>query len=125
MPGDDEEQTERYETLLKEVKESGGILGLSMGRLRDIHGAGKLGNIVVESIAEELKSYGLAHTPTELPTSQWRHVIVYRNGTPAAKLIAALSTVDENSAEVVRNFVNAAQTPDSAIVKKIRELVCD
>jgi hypothetical protein len=122
---DDEDQAERYGALLDEVKQNGGVVTVNMGRLRDVHGAGKLGNIVVESIAEQLKGVGLGHVPTALPTSQWMPVIVYRNGTPVARLIGAVNKVEEGSADIIRQFANTGKNADSAIVRKIRELVCD
>ncbi len=125
MADDDDDQAERYGKLKTEVKDAGGVLTVNMGHLRDVHGAGKLGNIVVESIAEQLKGVGLGHAPKELPTSQWKQVLVYRIGTPAARLIKAVYDVDEESADVIRKFANAEKNTDTETVRKIRELVCD
>jgi len=125
MSDGDDDQAKRYGDLKTEIKDAGGVLTVSMGRLRDVHGAGKLGNIVVESIAEQLKSVGLGHAPQELPTSQWKQVLVYQIGTPSARLISAIYAIDEESAETIRKFANAANNTDTATIRKIRELVCD
>jgi hypothetical protein len=123
MSDDDDERAERYEELLGEVKQNGGVLNVDMGRLRDVHGAGKLGNIVVQAISEELDGQGLSHTPKELPTLQWKQVIIYRNGTPVSRLINAILNVEEGSSDVIRQFTT--KNDDAATIKKIRELVCD
>jgi len=122
MSDDDDEQAERYAALRDEVKESGGVLAVNMGRLRDVHGAGKLGNIVVESIAEQLQGVGLGHSPKDLPTSQWKQVIVYRNGTSVAKLIDAIINVEEGSDAVIRQFASTEKDADRKVLRKIREL---
>jgi len=61
---------ETYEDLAQLVDHNGGIVTAVMGGMRDIHGAGKLGSIVVTAIHERLESLGLGHAPVELPTNQ-------------------------------------------------------
>ena len=96
-----------------------------MGLLRDVHGAGKLGSIVVSGIHDRLESLGLGHTPQELPTYQWERAIIYRKkGTPVAQMIQAVNSRDEKSDAVLREFANKNSQAND-IVKRIKELVCD
>jgi hypothetical protein len=43
-----------YEQLAEAVEKNRGVLTFQMGKLRDIHGAGKLGVNVIENIHDEL-----------------------------------------------------------------------
>jgi hypothetical protein len=122
---DDDKQIERYSEFKKNVQESGGFILANMGYLRDVHGAGKLGTIVVENISEQLKASGLGYFPDELPTLQSKNVFVYQIGTPASRLFEAVKNADENSVEIIKKFANTKDNKDTATIRKIRELVCD
>jgi hypothetical protein len=122
---DGDEQMQRYNDFKKEVQDTGGFVLASMGKLRDVHGAGKLGNTVVENIGEQLKASGLGYFPDELPTLQWKSVFVYQLGMPAAGLFEALKGMDENAVETIKKFTNPGDNKDAATIRKIRELVCD
>jgi hypothetical protein len=113
-----------YETLAQQVDQNAGILTVQMGLLRDVHGAGKLGSIVVNSIHDRLESLGLGHTPAELPTYQEQRAIIYRKGSPVARLIEAVNTISERSDQILRQFASK-DNKTNEIVQKIRELVCD
>lgn len=123
--GDFEEQTQRYNALKAEIIGSGGFVLRSMGQLRDVHGAGKLGAVVVENIAEKLIAVGLSHFPEDLPTTQAESVFVYQIGMPPARLFDALKAMDDESSAVINSFINPGESKDTETVKKIRELVCD
>lgn len=122
---DGDEQMQRYNDFKKEVQDTGGFVLANMGKLRDVHGAGKLGTTVVENISEQLKASGLGYFPEELPTLQWKNVFVYQLGMPAAGLFEALKNMDEKSVETIKKFTNPGDNKDTATIRKIRELVCD
>ena len=111
-----------YEELFAALGEASGVLTVQMGQLRDAHGAGKLGVNVVAGISEELASRGLAHYPARLPLNQWESARIYRNGSPVARLIKAVLTVDDESDAVLRTAVGNDSTET---LRKIKELVCD
>jgi len=113
-----------YEELAEQVDQNGKIVTAVMGELRDSHGAGKLGSIVVTAIHERLDSLGLGHAPAELPTNQWERVIIYRKGSAVARLIEAVIAVGEESDSVLKEAVGK-NGRSSDIVRRIRELVCD
>ena len=72
-----------YSSLAAAVDQNQGVCVFTMGMLRDVHQAGKLGSTVVQNISKSLNDLGLGHSPTELFTDQWKSVIVYRRGQPA------------------------------------------
>jgi len=113
-----------YEDLGKVVDERGGVITAEMALLRNVHGAGKLGAIVVTAIHEQLESHGLGHAPGDLPTFQWERVIIYRKGTPVARVIEAIIAVNDRSDTILRESIGASGEA-RAIIQKIRELVCD
>ena len=111
-----------YHDLAATVDQSGGVLSLEMGVLRDVHGAGKLGSIVVAAIHDKLGGLGLGHAPMdELPRDQWRRVLVYRKGTPVARLIEAALSIDEHSDATLREFASKDNKAEG-IVQRIKEL---
>jgi hypothetical protein len=114
-----------YQDLADAVDQNGNVLGIEMRVLRDVHGAGKLGTIVVASIRERLESLGLGHAPAdELPRDHWRRVLIYRKGTQVARLIEAANSASEDSDKILREFANK-DSKASEIVQRVRELVCD
>ena len=113
-----------YAELAGLVDQNAGVMTVEMGVLRDVHKAGKLGSIVVAGIHERLESLGLGHVPPELPTYQDQRAIVYRKGTPVARLINALTSINEHSDRVLRDFASKDRRSNE-IVQKIREMVCD
>lgn len=111
-----------YDDLENTVDQDGGIKSFSMKKLRDVHGAGKLGVHVVLGISNELDSRGLSHYPTELPTDQWEMVKIYRKNSTVGKFMTAALSVDETSNKIIRQL--CASEADK-ILQRIRELVCD
>lgn len=108
--------------LRAEVDRHEGILCVEMARLRDAHGAGKLGSTVVQSISKAVAGQGLGHFPQELPTSQDAFVYLFRLGSPVADLFHHLAHPSPAGAEHLRDAAGGA---DAAVLAKIRELVCD
>lgn len=115
---------ETYEQLAEQVDLNGGVMTATMGQLRDVHGAGKLGSYVVSAIHEQLDSLGLGHAPVEMPRDQWERVLVYRKRTPVGRVVQAVVSVTKESDSILKEAVgNNGQSSD--IIRRIRELVCD
>ncbi|HLU33478.1 MAG TPA: hypothetical protein VKZ74_05590 [Natronosporangium sp.] len=80
-----------YEELYDAVTRAGGLLPVTMGTLRDIENAGRLGKIVRDRISTNLRHHRLRHLPLELPNDQNDVVRVYADsGTLAAVVDAVL-----------------------------------
>lgn len=113
---------QNYDVLAEAVDDSDNLLTIQMDILRDIHGAGRLGKHVRENISDELRSNGLGHYPEELPSSQYNSVRIYRLGSPAGRLIEAVTEPGADNDETIRTAINkdAQQAID-----RVQELVCD
>lgn len=113
---------ETYEDLSNAVDEGGGVVTVSMGILRDIHGAGKLGINVCTSISEKLAGYGLGHLPETLSSNQLDNARIFKVGSAIGDLIKAVTSIDGQSDEKLRDL---ATNRSNEVIKKIRDLVCD
>jgi len=111
-----------YADLAEATTAQGGVVNIEMMKLRDIHGAGKLGVHVAQNISDKLNSLGMGHQPEVLPQQQSEQVRIFIRGSAVGKLIEAARTIDSGSNRILRE---AANNEDSQVVKKIRELVCD
>lgn len=111
----------RYDELREKVEQNGGVLTVTMGTLRDAHGAGKLGSTVRENITKELRSRGLDHAYDELPAYQHDKVRIWLMGSPAGSLIEAVVNESADSDKVIRE---AVQSDAADVLDKVRELVC-
>jgi hypothetical protein len=76
--------------LLRSVEDSHGLKRVTMGDLRALEGAQRVGKHVLTSIATKLSQLGLGHLPDELPNRQDQPVMLYQVGTPAADAIRAI-----------------------------------
>ena len=112
-----------YDQLVEVVKQHRGVITCKMGKLRDAHGAGKLGVNVVENIHDELDKRGLSHIPKDLPLSQFDSVRIYSRASRVGKLIHAALDVDNDRSEQI--LLGIADNKADDILLKIRELVCD
>ncbi|TRW94783.1 hypothetical protein FNJ84_18115 [Paracoccus sp. M683] len=114
---------ENFAELSELVDKWQGVVTCSMELLRDAAGAQKLGKHVVKGISDELAKRGLRHYPKDLPLVQWESARIYRVGTPAGKLIAAVLDIDDedSNAEIRR----MAGGDDAERIQRIREIVCD
>lgn len=113
---------EDFDDISDHVKQNEDVVSLTMGQLRDAVGADKLGIHVRKQITSELHKRGLAAAPAELATYQHENVLIYRSGTKVAKLVDAVINPSTKAAGFVRDLV---KTNDSAILEKVRALVCD
>lgn len=105
------------------VEKNGNVITLTMERLRDAHGAAKLGVNVRAEISSALAGMGLGHIPRDLPSYQNELVRVYKNGTPVGDLIATVLTPgEENDSKLSGQFAGGG-VDHAAIVQKIRALI--
>ena len=113
-----------YEELAALVDKSGSVLAVTMGQLRVVHQAGKLGVTVVANIHDRLESLGLGHAPSDLPRDQSAWSLIFRKGSAVARLISAAHYIDEKSATTLREFASK-DSRASETLEKIKELVSD
>ena len=111
-----------YADLKAYIRDRGGLANVGMFRLRDIHGAGKLGVHVVASISERLSAQGLGHQPEALPSDQNEIVCVYELGSTVGRVFNATRTVNNENTRFLRELANNDAADQ---VKRIREIVCD
>ena len=112
-----------WNELKNAVENNGSVLTVTMERLRDTHGAAKLGVHVRAEISSKLAGVGLAHVPSELPSYQHEQVRLYKMGTGVADAITtALTPGERNDAKLAEQF-GTGDVDYAAIVQKIRELV--
>jgi hypothetical protein len=111
-----------YDDLRKQVESEEGIYTTTMEELREIHGAGRLGQHVRSAISSSLMANGLGHLPTELPAYQESSVRVFRLGTPLADVVNAVINPSTGGDQVLRQV---AASKGQEIIKQIRQLVCE
>ncbi len=114
---------ESYDAIKAEVEQSGSVLTTPMGRLRDAHGAGRLGEHVRVDISKALAGIGLGHVPVALPPYQENVVRLYKLGTPVADVInAAIFPAPEND-EKLKSLAGQDASRYADIIERIRDLV--
>lgn len=118
----------------KELKElvvkNGDVLTVTMGNLRDAHGAAKIGKFVIAGIQDSLAKLGLKTFPKELPMFQYECVRVYSDGTAVSKLFSAMLEVsnwdyldaNHEADQLIRETVN--NEAQEALIQ-IRQIVCN
>jgi hypothetical protein len=111
-----------YDALRKQVEADGGLYTTTMEELREIAGAGRLGQHVRSAISASLGANGMGHLPEELPAYQEFEVRVYRLGTPLADVVNAVLNPSGTGDQILRQ-VGTSDAQD--VIKKIRQLVCE
>ncbi len=112
-----------YEQLKADVEGNCNVLTVTMERLRNAHGAGKLGVHVCREISNRLAGLGLGHVPVDLPSYQEKQVRIYKLGTEVAVVVrAALEPGPEYDAKL-KDYAVKDASQCSEILEKIRELV--
>ncbi|TQL21232.1 hypothetical protein [Streptomyces sp. SLBN-134] len=109
-----------YEELRAAVMADGGLHIITMGVLRDIQGAGRLGSRVLGTISGQLSSHGMGHLPKELPANQDSPVRIYLLGTPIAEIVDAVHNPSLKGDEILRG---AGCSEARAQLQKIREII--
>ncbi|WP_369365482.1 hypothetical protein AB5L52_20520 [Streptomyces sp. CG4] len=109
-----------YEELRTAVAADGGLHVVTMGVLRDIEGAGRLGSRVLGTISDKLKSHGMGHIPKDLPGNQDSPVRVYLLGTPIADTADAVQNPSLKGDAILRG---AGDSEARAQLQQIREIV--
>jgi hypothetical protein len=114
---------QNWEELKAAVEKNNNVLTVTMETLRNIHGAGRLGQWVIADINKNLAGIGLGHVPVDLPNYASELVRIYKNGTPMGELIATvLSPGEQNDSKLSSQFASGG-VDYAVIVEKIRELV--
>ena len=111
--------------LKSEVEENGNVLTVSMERLRDALGAGKLGVNVRSNISKELAGMGLGHVPEELPAYQHEQVRLYKRGTQVGGTIETVLSPGQKKDQTIAERFGEEQPDYASIVDQIRELVAE
>ncbi|WP_310728598.1 hypothetical protein [Streptomyces sp. N2A] len=109
-----------YEELRSAVTADGGLHVVTMGVLRDIQGAGRLGSRVLDTISGQLESHGMGHIPKELPGNQDSPVRIYLLGTPIADIVDAVHNPSLKGDAILRG---AGDSEARAQLRQIREIV--
>ena len=99
LPGESVEAIENermlgsFTSVKDQIKASNGLISVSMGQLRNVHGVARLGSHVCNRISEELRSAGIGHHPERLPLSQKVLVRLFLLDSPMARLFSDVSTI--------------------------------
>lgn len=108
------------EDLRDAVECNGGVLSLSMDKVRDAFGSGRLGSTIRAEISAKLKRLGLAHMPRELPNYQEQWIRLYLRKSRVGRLIAASRHI---GTEADRRLREAANNEANQKLDAIRELL--
>lgn len=81
-----------------------GLFKLTMGELRDIEQAGRLGKHVRDRISLSLRQHGLGHLPVELPNDQSEEVRIYLLGSEISQAIDAVLRPSSTGDTLLRNL---------------------
>ncbi|MCL4466977.1 MAG: hypothetical protein M1401_04290 [Chloroflexi bacterium] len=118
------ERQRALEQLITDIQANGGILRVTMGRLRDVCGWDKLGKYVVQDISDQLKKVGIGHLPREadqLPRYQHLDVRVFLTDSLVGRLILSVQQPSESGDELLRQV---GDNDAVMVIEKIRALVC-
>jgi len=116
-------QVENWPALLAAVESNAGIQRVTMETLRKLEGRQRVGRHILTTIEEKLATLGLGHLPQELPNRQQQSVLLYRQGTPASEVIAAvrdgLTAPASETAYESLHRLNAVPDPETVVSKEI------
>ncbi len=96
-----------------------------MVRLRDAHGAGKLGVLVKDQISKDLAGMGLGHVPVELPQYQDKPVRLCKLGTSVADIIQAVIVPSPENDEKLKTLAGQDSSRYAGVNERIRDLVAE
>lgn len=113
--------------LANKCTDNGGVLAVTLGDLRDLIGAGRLGRGVLATIATELAGHGLGYFPLRTlsganDTPRQSQVLrIYRKGSSStARVIEAVITPSDPGDEYLRGL---SGDDAQAVLDRIRALV--
>lgn len=109
-----------WQDLDNEVKIQGGVLRVSMRDLRDLSGSMRLKVRVLATIAERLADLGIGYLPEDLPGDQHAHVVLYKIGSEAGAVIAAVR--NGSSSERAESALRQLNTAKSTAAKREYDL---
>lgn len=117
----DSKFVEKLDAIFNDIKDHGDVLTVPMKRLKTLHGAERLKNLVRESIREHLSYRQIGFVGDELPSSENETVRLYVKGTPVARIIEAVQLKGDRGDKQLRELANAgsaATTQD--LVQKLK-----
>jgi hypothetical protein len=115
------EEIETWEDLREAAEANGGVYVTTMGVLREVKKAGRLGNLVRDEISNKLSGAGLGHLPTELPSYQSEYVTLYLKGGPVGKVVqAVMERPSHENADRLRRLNTSTATEK---LQRIAEIV--
>lgn len=117
----DSKFVEKLDEIFHDIKDHGDVLTVPMKRLKTLHGAERLKNLVRESIREHLSYRQIGFVGDELPSSENETVRLYLKGTPVARIIEAVQLKGDRGDKQLRELANAgsaATTQD--LVQKVK-----
>jgi hypothetical protein len=112
-----------WNDLRKATEGNGGVLRITMGILRDLEEAKRLGPNVCASISRHLAGVGLSHLPFELPSYQEDQVVIFQLGKPAADVVEAVRGDNLAKAETSLRALNTKGGTEK--LAKIRAILDD
>jgi hypothetical protein len=92
MATPDREGIRTWSDLIEAVSEGRGLYVTTIEVLRDIEGAGRTGDRLMETIRARLQEFGIGYLPEELPTRRGGKIVLYRKGTRFAEIVRALQS---------------------------------
>lgn len=114
-----------WDDLKKEVEENKSVLSITMLRLKDISGSGRLGIHVISDMQKELAGCGIGHVPQKLPNSQDQVVRLYKKGTDVGDFIELVLTPGAAQDKKIVETLSSKQSNYLEIVQQIRDLIDD
>ncbi len=112
-----------FSELRDHVERRGGIHSTTMGKLRDLQKAGKLGIHVVSQIERRLGSVGLSVLlptgETALSRDQNETVVVYLGGSKAGELISAVHRADAAAVKAIRDLASDNSSEKLEAIRQI------
>lgn len=99
-----------FDELRALVERRGGVHRISMGDLRDINGAGKLGIHVVSEIKRSLTRKGLSILlpagTTDVPRYQEEYVVLYLTQSKVGEIIEAVQQADSGAVKLLKDLAS-------------------
>ncbi|MBP2304760.1 hypothetical protein GBZ48_10520 [Azospirillum melinis] len=111
-----------YEELDNLIDENNGVVSCNMRSLRDCYNVAKLGVHVARQISRDLNNRGLGHFPEDLPINQWDRVRVFKKASKLGAIIESLSSLDEESDDILRE-VNGGNGDET--LRKVKAMIDD
>lgn len=84
-----DERATRFDQTARSVRTNGGLWEATVGQLRDVYGAGRVGHVVRAEITQALRERAVEHWPQQLPDDQDHLVLLYATDASAGQAFRA------------------------------------